>query len=720
METTKSVNTKRVSAPRRRFMQGVAATAALAGWPGQLLAQQRASTRFSRLFPQLPAFAEPSERLTFALLDMGKPGGLMDANDNLAAGAVALITDPALRVNNPDAAVPDGPAGTTFMGQFIDHDITFDTTSRLGVATQPRRAPNTRIPALDLDSLYGLGPAADPLLYDPRDRAKLAIASSGLFEDVPRLADGRAIIADPRNDEHVIIAGLQVAFASLHNRVVDRLRASREDATEVFEEARRLVTWHYQWIVVNEILPSFIGEAVVEDILAHGRRFYRPRDEATASIPVEFQGAAYRFGHSMVRPSYRANLAGDNGKAFFGMIVDPAGEGQTDPVDLRGGARAPRRFVGWQTFFDFGDGEVKPRKRIDTRISTPLFNLPLRAIASGDPPTSLPQRNLLRHLTWELPSGQRIAERMRMPSLTPRDLGELAGYGLGLERSTPLWYYILKEADLCERRPAPRPGGWTHRGRGADRPPRDRPRFVSLGRARLVTDASVGRWQSQLPDGGLAQVRRRGAGKPRPMIDIIRGIEGDRLCCCTHRGIRWLLAIDDERRRIRAGATPQASYQTHRRAGCPKTCCISCAHFARAASRSGPRRSSTRWPRSRRSGSRTERTFVRRSRPSSCRDTSISRCSIRRSSCSGAILACSKRSLPHCCRACREKSRGPAETEVAARLAQALLPRRAEAAREPPDDVELDAAFTWSAREVLHTKDFATMTAEELAGDATR
>ena len=164
---------------------------------------------------------------------------------------------------------------------------------------------------------------------------------------------------------------------------------------------------------------------------------------------MEFQGAAYRFGHSMVRPSYRANLAGDNGKAFFGMIVDPAGEGQADPVDLRGGARAPRRFVGWQTFFDFGDGEVKPRKRIDTRISTPLFNLPLRAIASGDPPTSLPQRNLLRHLTWELPSGQRIAERMRMPSLTPRDLGELAGYGLGLERSTPLWYYILKEADLA-------------------------------------------------------------------------------------------------------------------------------------------------------------------------------------------------------------------------------------------------------------------------------
>ena len=77
-------------------------------------------------------------------------------------------------------------------------------------------------------------------------------------------------------------------------------------------------------------------------------------------IPVEFQAAAYRYGRSIVPPSYRANLAGDNDDPFFGMVFDPDGEGQRDPVDLRGGSRAPRRFIGWQTFFDFGDGEVKP------------------------------------------------------------------------------------------------------------------------------------------------------------------------------------------------------------------------------------------------------------------------------------------------------------------------------------------------------------------------
>src|SRR4029453_15583916 len=164
---------------------------------------------------------------------------------------------------------------------------------------------------------------------------------------------------------------------------------------------------------------------------------YRPGDQAAAFIPVEFQAAAYRFGHSLVRPSYRANLQGDNGSAFFGMIFDPAGQGQADPVDLRGGARGPRGLIGWQTFFDFGDGEVKPRKQIDTRISTPLFHLPLGAIASGTPPTSLPQRNLLRHLTWGLPSGQAVAERMDAPVLTASDLAELTDYDSASSRAHP-------------------------------------------------------------------------------------------------------------------------------------------------------------------------------------------------------------------------------------------------------------------------------------------
>ncbi len=107
--------------------------------------------------------------------------------------------------------------------------------------------------------------------------------------------------------------------------------------------------------------------------------------------------------------------------------------------------------MGWQTFFDFGDGNVRPNKLLDTKLSTPLFNLPLATIASGDPPTSLAQRNLLRQVTWQLPSGQSIAKHMQVPALSGSDLSELKDFGLNLHESTPLWYYILKEAELMEK-----------------------------------------------------------------------------------------------------------------------------------------------------------------------------------------------------------------------------------------------------------------------------
>ncbi len=402
------------------------------------------ATTFGRLFPDLPAFAPATERVKDALRALGAPGGPLDANDDLSKGPKLLITDLGLSVNNPNN--PTHTAGVTFMGQFIDHDITFDTTSAMGVPTDPGSSPNGRTPSLDLDSVYGAGPVASPQLYDSVDQAKLRIDSSGTFEDLPRTSDGTntAIIADPRNDEHLMIAGLQCAFILFHNNAVDWARANGY-TDSAFEQARQLTTWHYHWLVLNEFLPLVVGQRLVDDVLSKGRRFYKPRMRE-GFIPVEFQAAAYRFGHSMVRPSYRANLKGDDGNPFFAIVFDPAGEGQADPVDLRGGARAPRRFIGWQTFFDFGDGEVKPNKKIDTKISTPLFDLPLGAIASHDMPLSLPQRNLLRHLTWSLPSGQDVAKAMDVEKLTPPELRDLKPYGF--DQSTPLWYYVLREAEL--------------------------------------------------------------------------------------------------------------------------------------------------------------------------------------------------------------------------------------------------------------------------------
>jgi hypothetical protein len=403
-------------------------------------------TSLGRLFPELPPFAPATDAVRTALLSLGAKGGLLDAQDQLSAGPVLLITDLSLSANNPNN--PTHTAGTHFVGQFVDHDITFDATSRLGVTTDPSSSPNSRTPSLDLDSLYGAGPVASSQLYQPDDPAKLRIESGGIFEDLPRTTDGTntAIIGDPRNDEHLIIAGLHCAFILFHNHAVDYARAEGYTTWQsAFAEARQLTTWHYQWLLLHEFLPLFVGQTMVDNILKRGRRYYKPK-LGQAFIPVEFQTGTYRFGHSMVRPSYRANLKGDNGNPFFGLIFDPAGDGQADPVDLRGGARAPRRFIGWQTFFDVGDGQVKPNKKIDTHISTPLFNLPLGAIASHDQPQVLPQRNLLRHLTWSLPSGQSVAERMGVDALARADLAELQPYGF--QKSTPLWYYILKEAQL--------------------------------------------------------------------------------------------------------------------------------------------------------------------------------------------------------------------------------------------------------------------------------
>jgi Animal haem peroxidase len=404
---------------------------------------------FGRMF-NLPSFAEPTPRVQVALAELGRRGGLMDAKDNLAAGPIALIVDPALRLNNPDSL--QHTAGVTFVGQFVDHDMTFDTTSRLGRPTNPRTAPNARRPFFDLDSVYGDGPSGSPPLYEPLDRAKLRVESGGRFEDLSRDASGLAVIADPRNDEHIILAGLHAAFLLFHNRAVDLVRSDHPTwiVEDVFDEARRLTTWHYQWIILYEFLPEVVGSSMVDDILANGRRFYRPRKNE-AFIPVEFQ-MAYRFGHSMVRPSYRANFSGNDGSPFFAMVFDGAPPSAAEPSDLRGGMRGQRRFIGWQTFFRFPgfESDVRPNKRIDTRLSTPLFDLPLSAIAAGTPPTSLAQRNLLRHLTWRLPSGQAIAGAMGEVALTESDLADLRSVYEPFVGSTPLWFYILREADVRE------------------------------------------------------------------------------------------------------------------------------------------------------------------------------------------------------------------------------------------------------------------------------
>jgi hypothetical protein len=417
------------------------------------------------MFPQLQPFAPPTDAEREQAKQLGEAGGLMDALDNLT-DPIQSITNPGVfSPNNPDN--PNMTAGVTFFGQFLDHDVTLDPRSPLLERSNPRTTTNFRTAAFDLDSVYGGGPGESPELYDvssgdiklrvePLPGSDLVSRLGALRFDLPRDPNNNAVVGDARNDENVIISQLHVAMLRFHNAVIDRLRAdpshADQSAGRIFTMAQREVRWHYQWIIVHEFLPLTIGQERVDDILHNGLRFYKV-DMKTPLIPIEFSVAAYRFGHSQVRPSYRLNFGPTGGTPFFAFAFDDTQDpNDPDPDDLRGGKRAPRRFVDWQTFFNFGDGNFRPNKRIDSKLSSVLMRLPgSRGPAPGLPADgvqSLASRNLMRHVNFGIPSGQAIARRMGLPVLTPAQLDALTPFGM--ERSTPLWFYILKEAELME------------------------------------------------------------------------------------------------------------------------------------------------------------------------------------------------------------------------------------------------------------------------------
>jgi hypothetical protein len=416
-----------------------------------------AQGRFGRLFPTLPPFAADTKPIRDALAQLGAQGGPMDAGDDLS-DPVTLITDPAKSVNNPNN--PTITAGFTFLGQFLDHDMTFDPTSSLARRQDPEAIRNFRIPALDLDSVYGGGPVASPYLYDrtvdggqttlltEEIPGSAAVSIDGATRlDLPRNRQNTALTGDPRNDENLVVAQFQLAFLRFHNQVVGDVKTELGPgytAQEIFAEAQRVVRWHYQWLVLHEFLPTTVGQTIADDVLANGPLHFNWRNDPF--IPVEFSVAAYRFGHSQIRPSYRANFgtsASDPSQQFFALFLDPGVADPDDPADLRGGRRAPRRFLDWQTFFDFGDGRARPNKKIDTTLSSVLFTL------LGQPegePISLATRNLLRNLTMKVPSGQRVAQAMNLPELATGDLDDLQPFHL--HQRTPLWFYVLREAEV--------------------------------------------------------------------------------------------------------------------------------------------------------------------------------------------------------------------------------------------------------------------------------
>ena len=362
--------------------------------------------RFGRLFPNLPPF-EPADEF---LIELGSKGGPMDEGISQTPSSSRSI-----------------PAGYTFLGQFIDHDITFDPLSSLDRQNTPGSTRNFRTPLLELDSVYGVGRAASPYLYDLVDPAKLLTGSETNPNDLPRNQQGVALIGDPRNDENLFIAQLQVAFLKFHNAIVDYLRSENVNEANLFAEAQRLARWHYQWVVVHDFLPLTIGPGRVEAILRDGPEFYCP-DEAPY-MPVEFSVAAYRFGHSQVRSVYRLN-----DQITAELFELPSFSPKPPDLDL-----------DWSNFFKiFTTNQPQFSRKIDTKLASVLFDLPF---SPGAPPErrSLAVLNLLRGKAFGLPSGQAVAKTMSATPLTKAELELPAG------QDSPLWYYFLKEAEVQNR-----------------------------------------------------------------------------------------------------------------------------------------------------------------------------------------------------------------------------------------------------------------------------
>ncbi|MBE2315713.1 peroxidase [Solirubrobacter sp. CPCC 204708] len=335
-----------------------------------------------------------------ALHALGRPGGPCDLGEDCA--------------QDTDSAVA---AVWPFFGQFLAHDITADRSPLVDRA-DPARLLNARTPRADLEALYGAGPVGEPYLYRSDDPAKLLLSASGV--DVPRNHEGIALVGDPRNDANLFTSQMAVAFIRLHNRFVDRLRA--EGAADVFAAARRELTWHYQHVILREFLPGLIGAPLTAELLEDGPRLHRADDEPY--VPLEFADAAYRYGHAQIRHRYQVN-------ATFGPV----------PLfpDLMGfGTVAPEHAIDWALPLE------QRAKRMDVRLPTSLITLPTQ-ISGARPGTdyaSLANRDLQRGQAVGLPSGEAIARRLGVEPLPAEQIG------LGWTTETPLWFYILKEAEV--------------------------------------------------------------------------------------------------------------------------------------------------------------------------------------------------------------------------------------------------------------------------------
>ncbi len=339
------------------------------------------------------------------------------------------------------------PSGYTYFGQFIDHDITFDASSSAQRTVDPEGRINFRTPRFDLDSLYGSGPVDEPFQYDqsgPRDGKAFLLDKRNSQEiDLPRNAQGRALIGDPRNDENTMVSQLQAAFLQFHNKMLDHQANKGVSDEKLFETTQQEVRWHYQWVVVHDYLRRVIGSELHDQLLTRVPddegterervRLRHYRHKVNPFMPVEFSVAAYRFGHTQVRERYLINNQIGGDRPVFRPGSQPG-----DGTDFRGFQRLIGSWaVSWPRLFQMDAEGPQASRLIDTKLAPSLSALPSE---SSPQRRSLALRNLQAGVRLGLPSGQAVAQKMGQTPLGDEKLAECP------PGQAPLWFYVLREA----------------------------------------------------------------------------------------------------------------------------------------------------------------------------------------------------------------------------------------------------------------------------------
>jgi hypothetical protein len=419
----------------------------------------------------------------------------------------ATYTDPAAA----EAENPNLPAVFTFVGQFIDHDLTFNGANLFDDQSGDNSFPDFASPQLDLDSVYGgRGYPTTP----PDPALKDIISNKYVFNDdmsfkLVRLGpnaydltrwphpgyhgpdqpsrDGSAFIFDPRNDENQLVLHVHILLMRVHNKLLKQLYAGGAldphkpaDAEQAWAAVKHEVIANWQSVVLNDYLPRVCQPDVLAWVLAqlqlsgHGAMKYKPAADGTLQMPHEF-AIAFRFGHSMLRTAYNLNGAGPI-QLFNNRDLTRKG-------DLRGGRPLTRdHVIDWDFFYPQNEFDAPLSLKIDSKVTSVVFDLPESAIPDSIKTTgNLPFRNLTRSREIDIACGEDLANFFGItdPSklltryqVEPNDQAHYlfeadvdiytatggkppAGDPLtGVKDTsfkTPLWYYVLKEGEIFER-----------------------------------------------------------------------------------------------------------------------------------------------------------------------------------------------------------------------------------------------------------------------------